>query len=65
MTGEQLATIKTRIPFLTLAISPDGQYLYAPTLQAQSLLVIDAITYREIPALKDVGSMPARAVAAP
>ncbi|MCI0627261.1 MAG: hypothetical protein L0387_37385 [Acidobacteria bacterium] len=64
-TGQQLATIATSLPFLSLAMSPDGQYLYAPTLQASSLLVIDAVKYREMRVIKDVGSMPALAVYAP
>ena len=63
--GQLLGTIKTSRPFWSLAMSPDGQYLYGISRESRSLLVIDANTYQEMRTISGIGVEPARALVAP
>ena len=65
-TGQQMATIETSIPFVSLAISKDGRYLYAPAFDDHNppsfegrIIVIDALDFREIRTMQDIGMWPA------
>jgi hypothetical protein len=60
----KIGTIKTKLPFWSAVIGPNGKMLYAMAPQKHSILVIDAEKMRQIRILK-VGGTPALALVAP
>jgi len=63
--GRRLKTIVTSRPFWNLALSRDGNALYAISSTTQSLIVLDTSTYQEIRVIENVGKGPARVIVAP
>lgn len=63
-TWEQKATVKTSMPFWSLAVSHNGKYLYAISASKQTLLIIDTTNYEEIQAIPGIGEAPALALVA-
>ena len=63
-TWRKLGSIKTSLPFWSTVASPDGKYLYALAPEQHSILVIDALTMREVRTIS-VGALPALAIVAP
>lgn len=63
--GERLGTLRTSLSFWSLAISPDGQTLYAVDPDTKSILVINTTTFQETGRLEEVGVGPFRAYVAP
>lgn len=59
-----IAQATIRLPFWSLAVSPDSRYLYAVSTGSQSVLVMEASTLKEIRTIK-VGKNPAIALVAP
>jgi DNA-binding beta-propeller fold protein YncE len=63
--GKRLETITTSRPFWNLALSRDGNALYAISSTTQSLLVIDTSSYKEMRIIEKIGISPARAITTP
>jgi hypothetical protein len=60
----KIGTIKTSVPFWSGTASNDGEFLYALAPEQHSVLVIDAITMRQIRSIR-VGGIPALVLVAP
>jgi hypothetical protein len=63
-TWRRLATIKTSVPFWSIAADTENNRLYALAPEQHTILVIDSQTMREIRSIP-VGAMPALAIVAP
>jgi hypothetical protein len=63
-TWRKLGTIKTSIPFWSTVTSSDGKYLYALAPEQHTIIVIDALTMRELRTIP-IGALPALAIVAP
>jgi hypothetical protein len=63
-TWRKLGTIKTSIPFWSTVTSSDGRYLYALAPEQHTIIVIDALTMRELRTIP-IGALPALAIVAP
>lgn len=61
----QVAGFRTTVPFWSLAISRDGQWLYAANSADQSITVIDASRLTEVKKIPDLGNEPALAIVQP
>jgi DNA-binding beta-propeller fold protein YncE len=61
----RMATIRTSQPFESLALSPDGNHLYAISPEQSAILVIDTAEQREIRTMYGIGTRPISAIVAP
>lgn len=59
------ATIKTPYPFESIALSRDGQYLYAISTEQASIMVINTADQARIHTIYGIGRTPIRAIIAP
>jgi len=66
MTMAEIAMVRTSIPFWALALSRNDKYLYATSgLRNQTITVIDAANFRELKAIKGIGTTPSIMIIAP
>ena len=63
--GRRLKTIVTGRPFWNLALSRDGNTLYAISALTRSIILIDTSSYQEVGIIENMGKSPTRAIAAP
>lgn len=61
----QLAAVRTTLPFCNLAISPDGRWLYGANPDARSITVIDTKALTEIKTISDLGDEPSLIIVQP
>ena len=62
---ERVARMRTRDPVMHLALSADGDQLYAVSPQGQSVTIYDTETYSEVAVLSGLGDTPARLLLPP
>jgi DNA-binding beta-propeller fold protein YncE len=63
--GRRLKTILTSRPFWNLALSRDGNTLYAISALTRSLILIDTSSYQEVGTIENIGKGPTRAIVVP